>query len=157
MSNGLHAHGSDGRGPTATRPPARRGLRIGAVVVALAALLSAATVLPRAHAATYLGSVASARLNRPIVDMAATPSGRGYWLVASDGGIFSFGDAHYYGSTGALSLNKPVVAMASTPDGRGYWLVASDGGIFSFGDAHFQGSTGGVPLNRPIVALAPES
>ena len=29
----------------------------------------------------------------PVVGMAATPSGHGYWLVASDGGIFSFGDA----------------------------------------------------------------
>ena len=25
--------------------------------------------------------------------MAATPDGKGYWLVASDGGIFTFGDA----------------------------------------------------------------
>ena len=32
-------------------------------------------------------------LNTPIVGMAATPDGGGYWLVASDGGIFSFGDA----------------------------------------------------------------
>ena len=37
----------------------------------------------------------------PVVGMAATPSGHGYWLVASDGGIFSFGDAPFYGSTGA--------------------------------------------------------
>ena len=63
--------------------------------------------------------------------MAATPDGRGYWLVASDGGIFAFGDARFYGSTGDIALNKPVVGMAATPDGRGYWLVASDGGIFS--------------------------
>ena len=39
-------------------------------------------------------------LNQPIVGMAATPDGGGYWLVASDGGIFSYGDAHFYGSTG---------------------------------------------------------
>ena len=36
----------------------------------------------------------------PIVGMAATPTGRGYWLVASDGGIFTFGDASFHGSTG---------------------------------------------------------
>ena len=77
--------------------------------------------------------------------MAATPDGGGYWLVASDGGIFSFGDAKFYGSTGAIHLNRPVVGMAATPDGAGYWLVASDGGIFSFGDAKFYGSTGGHP------------
>ena len=27
-------------------------------------------------------------LNAPIVGMASTPSGRGYWLVGGDGGIF---------------------------------------------------------------------
>jgi len=32
-------------------------------------------------------------LNKPIVGMAATPDGNGYWMVASDGGIFAFGDA----------------------------------------------------------------
>jgi hypothetical protein len=48
------------------------------------------------------------------VGMAATPSGGGYWLVASDGGIFSFGDARFFGSTGSLVLTRPVVGMAST-------------------------------------------
>ena len=42
-------------------------------------------------------------LNKPIVGMASTPTGHGYWLVASDGGIFSFGDADFHGSTGAMS------------------------------------------------------
>ena len=46
-------------------------------------------------------------LNKPIVGMAATADGGGYWLVASDGGIFAFGDAGFFGSTGALNLNKP--------------------------------------------------
>ncbi len=78
----------------------------------------------------------------------------GYWLVASDGGIFAFGAAGFHGSTGGLSLNKPIVGMAATPDGKGYWLVASDGGIFSFGDAGFYGSTGALTLNKPIVGMA---
>ena len=59
------------------------------------------------------------RLNQPIVGMAATPTGRGYWLVAADGGIFSFGDAAFYGSTGAMRLNQPIVGMAATPDRPG--------------------------------------
>jgi hypothetical protein len=83
-----------------------------------------------------------------------TSDGGGYWLVASDGGIFSFGDAAYEGSTGAVHLNKPIVGMAATADGGGYWLVASDGGIFSFGDAAYEGSTAGTGLNSPIVALS---
>jgi hypothetical protein len=93
-------------------------------------------------------------LNQPIVGVASTPDGKGYWLVASDGGVFSFGDAAFYGSTGAIHLNQPIVGMASTPDGKGYWLVASDGGVFSFGDAAFYGSTGAIHLNQPIVGMA---
>ncbi len=79
----------------------------------------------------------------------------GYWEVASDGGIFSYGGAQFYGSTGSLQLNAPIVGMAATPDDAGYWLLASDGGIFAFGDAIFYGSTGGMRLNAPIVAMAP--
>ena len=50
-------------------------------------------------------------LNKPIVGMAASASGHGYWLVASDGGIFSYGDAVFNGSTGGLALNAPIVAI----------------------------------------------
>ena len=78
----------------------------------------------------------------------------GYWLVASDGGIFSFGNAGFFGSTGNIHLNQRIVGMASTPDNRGYWLVAADGGIFAFGDAGFFGSTGAIHLNKPIVGMA---
>ena len=79
----------------------------------------------------------------------------GYWMVASDGGIFSFGEAKFFGSTGDLRLNSPIVNMARTPTGQGYWLVAADGGIFAFGDAKFFGSTGAIRLNKPIVGMAP--
>ena len=57
-----------------------------------------------------------------------TPDGPAYWLYASDGGIFTFGDAHFYGSTGAVHLNQPIVGCRATPDGRGYWLVAGMAG-----------------------------
>ena len=83
----------------------------------------------------------------------ATPSGRGYWLVASDGGIFAFGDAGFYGSMGGKPLNKPIVAMSPTKTGKGYWLVAADGGLFAFGDAGFYGSMGGAKLNKPVVDM----
>jgi hypothetical protein len=43
--------------------------------------------------------------------MTNDPATGGYWLVASDGGIFSF-NAPYDGSTGAIALNKPIVGMA---------------------------------------------
>ena len=45
--------------------------------------------------------------------MAATSDGGGYWLVASDGGIFTHGDAVFAGSQGSTVLNKPIVGMAA--------------------------------------------
>jgi hypothetical protein len=78
----------------------------------------------------------------------------GYWLVATDGGIFAFGDAPFYGSTGNIRLNRPVYGMAATPTGGGYWMVADDGGIFAFGDARFFGSTGDRVLAQPIIGMA---
>jgi hypothetical protein len=77
----------------------------------------------------------------------------GYLTVASDGGIFAFGQ-QFCGSTGNITLNKPVVGMAGVPDQGGYWLVATDGGVFSFGDAQFYGSTGNLHLNAPVVGMA---
>jgi SpoIID/LytB domain protein len=106
--------------------------------------------------AAFHGSMGGKPLNKPVVGMAATPSGGGYWLVATDGGIFAF-DAPFKGSMGGTPLNKPVVGMARTASGNGYWLVASDGGIFAFGDAVFHGSMGGTPLNKPVVGMAPTS
>ncbi len=83
--------------------------------------------------------------------------GQGYRFVASDGGIFGYGDATFWGSTGSLHLNAPVVGMAVTPSTNGYWMVASDGGIFDYGDAQFFGSMGGQHLNKPIVGMAATS
>jgi hypothetical protein len=148
----------------------RMRLRIGLLVLlASTVAVSGAAVLAPPAGASALPDVAGspvpfgnagslgaapAQTAAPIVGMAATPNGGGYWLVGSDGGIFAFGNAPFFGSTGGLTLNKPIVGMAATPDGGGYWLVASDGGIFAFGDAKFFGSTGGLTLNKPIVGMA---
>ena len=86
-------------------------------------------------------------LNQPIVGIAADGS-TGYWLVAADGGVFSFGGAHFYGSTGNLTLAQPIVGMAPGPGGSGYWMTAADGGLFAFGNAGFYGSV-------PQVLAAP--
>ena len=115
---------------------------------------TAAGIVRAGAPAPHLGDLAGRELNRPIVGLAATPSGLGYWLVASDGGVFAFGDARFHGSTGDRRLNRPIVAMAATPSGAGYWLVASDGGVFSFGDARFRGSAGNLRLNEPVVGAA---
>ena len=92
----------------------------------------------------------------------------GYWLVGSDGGIFTFGSAQFYGSTGNITLQRPVVGISPTANKAGYWLVASDGGVFAFGNAGYYGSIpgaglapagSGLPhsLNAPIVGMVPSS
>jgi len=94
---------------------------------------------------------------QPVLQVPCSPpSGQlqGYYEVASDGGVFNFGNLPFCGSTGAITLNEPIVGIAPTADGGGYWMVASDGGIFAFGDAKFYGSMGGKPLNKAIVAMA---
>ena len=69
----------------------------------------------------------------------------GYWMAASDGGIFAY-DAPFFGSMGGKPLNKPIVGITADPKTGGYWEVASDGGLFAF-NAPFFGSMGGKPLN----------
>ncbi len=93
-------------------------------------------------------------LNAPIVGIAATPDGHGYWLEAADGGVFTFGDAPFEGSLGNLTLNAPIVGIAATPDGHGYWLVAADGGVFTFGDAPFEGSLGNLTRSTRRICRA---
>ena len=104
--------------------------------------------------ATSVGANTVSNPNAPVVGMAVAPGGGGYWLVGSDGGIFSYGDAPFAGSTGALHLNAPIVGMAAVPGGGGYWLVARDGGVFNYGSAGFFGSAGALHLNAPIVGMA---
>jgi len=87
--------------------------------------------------------------------MAPTPDGKGYWLVASDGGIFTFGDAGYFGSDPGESIAADnTVGIESTPSGEGYWVEGSDGRISAFGDASPQGSMLGRILNKPIVGFS---
>jgi len=81
-------------------------------------------------------------------------STQGYWMAATDGGLFSYGNAPFYGSMGGHPLVRPVVGIAPTADRGGYWEVASDGGVFAFGDAAFHGSMGGTHINQPVVGIA---
>ena len=110
--------------------------------------------------------VAPAPPPSPPVASSSSPS-HGYWLVGSDGGIFTFGSAQFYGSTGSLHLQRPVVGIVPTQNKGGYWLDASDGGVFAF-NAGFYGSIPGLglnpagsglahSLNAPIVGMVPSA
>lgn len=108
-----------------------------------------------AYGAPSHGSTAGMSLNAPIVGVAAAADGSGYFQVAADGGVFTFGGARYAGSLGAIELNQPITGIAPTPTGNGYWLVAADGGVFTFGDATYLGSAGGSPPPNRVIALVP--
>ena len=110
----------------------------------------------------YLGGSGSPQI------FTVNEASHGYWLVGSDGGIFSFGTAAFHGSMGGIPLQRPVVGITPTSTGNGYWLVASDGGLFSFGDSTYYGSLPGLgfhpagaglpqSLNAPIVGMVPTS
>ena len=88
-----------------------------------------------------------------IVQMAMTPSGHGYYLVSSFGGVFSYGDAIWYGSIAGRHLRTETVALAVTPSGKGYYLVTRAGNVFAFGDARFSGSTAARRGTPPLAGI----
>ena len=150
-------------GPGCTAPPTVTSGESAVVVIPSCASGTVAlqVVVPpntsNALAYSAVGPVyraAAATVAPPFVGMAPTPSGGGYWEVAADGGVFTFGGASFHGSMGDRDLDAPIVGMAATSDGGGYWLVGADGGVFAFGDAHFFGSAANVRLDRPIVGMA---
>jgi len=96
-------------------------------------------------------------LTGPVVGMAASPDGTGYWLTNAAGDVSTHGMAVSYGSLAGTTLQAPITHIIATPSGKGYWLVASDGGIFTFGDAGFFGSMGGKKLNAPVVDMAADN
>jgi hypothetical protein len=53
--------------------------------------------------------------------------------VASDGGVFTFGDAGFFGSTGGTASPVPTVGLITTPNGNGYGIVDANGAMTRFG------------------------
>ena len=101
----------------------------------------------------FFGSMGGRRSNSPVVGMAPTADGGGYWLAAKDGGVFAFGDAGFFGSMGGSHLAAPVVSLGTSDDGGGYWEFAADGGVFAYGDATFAGAATGRS-SSPVVGGA---
>src|SRR5438552_2703126 len=137
-------------------PLAHRGSRLVAsvvVVVAMTLLASAAAFGASSPDTRYLGSASNLGLKQPTVGMAATPTGRGYWLVAGDGGIFTFGNARFRGAGTTPAYPTRIVGIASTPSGNGYWIASADGGTLAFGDARPFG-TQMAPPGSDVVAIA---
>lgn len=62
--------------------------------------------------------------------MTATRSGGGYWVVASDGGVFAFGSAAFKGSAGGSPIAAPIAGMVA--EGSGYVLIGQNKQFYSF-------------------------
>ncbi len=119
--------------------------------------MSDGRVLPKGSAPVISAKKAQQPYN--IVQMVMTPSGHGYYLVSSFGGVFSYGDATWYGSIAGRHLHTPTVALAVTPSGKGYYLVTRAGNVFAFGDARFRGSTAARLGTPPLagIGLTPDA
>ena len=74
----------------------------------------------------------------------ASSPNHGYWLVSSDGGIFTFGSAQFYGSAGDIGLQRPVVGIGGC--GRSHRTVGSD-------STHIPGPDFGLSLRRPAPGV----
>ena len=89
------------------------------------------------------GSGLPQSLNAPIVGMVPSSDGGGYFMVASDGGVFAFGDARFEGSCpGIGGCRGAAVAVAPDATGSGYWVVTNTGAVYPFGDAASYGQPG---------------
>ncbi len=87
----------------------------------------------------------------PISVPVSSPAG--YWLVAADGGIFSFG-VPFLGSEAGTSLAQPIAGMAAVPGGSSYNLADANGTVFGNGPRATDCAGLSGPLNKPIVAIA---
>jgi len=91
----------------------------------------------------------------PVVSMASTADGSGYWLATASGAVSPHGSATNLGSPAGLVLAAPIQKIVADPKGDGYWEVAADGGVFAYGAAPFLGAVSDLTLTSPIVGLVP--
>ena len=107
--------------------------------------------LPGLGLAPYGIGRAEISLDAPIVGMVPSADGGGYFLVASDGGVFAFGDARFAGSCpGIGGCSGAAVAVMPDATGNGYWLVTQTGHVYTFGDAPYFGAPG--PQNVHVTS-----
>ena len=86
------------------------------------------------------GSGLTPSLNQPIVGMVPSADGRGYFMVAADGGVFAFGNAQFEGSCPAIGgCGAPARAVVPDGSGGGYWVVTKWGHVQTFGNAQNYG------------------
>jgi hypothetical protein len=97
------------------------------------------------------GSVLLNSLNAPNVGMVPSIDDGGYFMVASDGGVFAFGDAKFEGSCpGIGGCSGAVVAVIPDATGNGCWLVTKTGNVYAFRNAPNYGGAGAT--SEPVTS-----
>ena len=124
------------------------------LIVTSLVLAGMAVALPASGALSPTGASNGSSASVALASSVCGSASGGYYQVAADGGVFTFGGARYFGSMAGKHLSAPIVAIIPTANDGGYWLVGADGGVFSFGDAKFAGSMSGRHLSKPIVGGA---
>ena len=114
---------------------------------------------PPGRSGGYYGSLPGIGVvpNKPIVGIVPTSDDKGYFLVAADGGVFSFGNAPFLGSLPRSHVvpNRPIAGIVAADTDRGYFLVGRDGGVFTFGTVPYLGSLPGDGISvDDIVGIA---
>ncbi|HEY4963610.1 MAG TPA: hypothetical protein VIH90_02840 [Candidatus Saccharimonadales bacterium] len=101
----------------------------------------------------FVSHAATPTITGTPVAIVASSANTGYWIAASDGGVFAEGTAPFYGSMGGKALSAPITGIASTADGNGYWLVGADGAVYAFGDAGYHNGVNNIGLNGTSVKV----
>ena len=96
--------------------------------------------------AQFYGSLGGTSVPKPVVGMAPTVDGGGYWLTGSNGGVTTFGEAQHDGAILAgTALGGQIVGMAPS---EGFSLSASPTSLTAAG--------GSVKLNIYPTRVCPE-
>jgi hypothetical protein len=114
-------------------------------------LFTAAGNVYRSAGAGWFGSAAARHAQTPIVGMAATADGRGYWMVSSSGRAYAFGDAT---KVRGVTPSRSVAGIVAAPRG-GYWLFSTSGNVYRSAGAGWFGSVAAQRVRKPaIVGMA---
>jgi hypothetical protein len=102
--------------------------------------------------AWYRSPAANGFRGSTVTGMAATPDGKGYWLVDAAGKVFALGDAVAYPR---LRHAHPVTGIVAAPGG-GYWLYTAHGNVYpSAGTAWFRSPAANGFRGSTITGMAP--
>jgi hypothetical protein len=92
------------------------------------------------------------------IAIAATPTGKGYWILESNNAaLLPYGDAKLGGSGHEMDWrkNEKAVGMAAMSEGEGAWVVTSTGRVFAEGNATHFGDASNLKLNQPMRGIIP--